>query len=80
MLILHFKFLISVANTKKSPIPIIKISALTFISQNSTEVGTKNWVYHTFRDYFASICTCNTRLRLVQQTVLMLANVQCLAL
>jgi 16S rRNA U1498 N3-methylase RsmE len=72
MLILHFKCL-SVANTKMSLIPIIKISTLTFILQKSAEVGTKNFVYHTSRNYFASI---RTRLRLVQQTVLMLANVQ----
>jgi zinc finger SWIM domain-containing protein 3 len=33
-------------------------------------------MYHTSRNYFASIRTCNTRLRLVHQTELMLANVQ----
>jgi hypothetical protein len=65
---------------KKSLIPIIKISALTFILQKSEKVGTKKFVYQTSRNYFTSIRTCNTRLRLVQQTVLMLANVQFLAL
>jgi hypothetical protein len=65
---------------KKSLIPIIIIGALTFILHKSAEVGTKNFVYHTSRNYFASIRSCNIRLRLVQQTVLMLANVQFLAL
>jgi hypothetical protein len=40
---------------KKSLIPIIKIRALTFISQKSAEVGTKNFVYHTPRNRFANI-------------------------
>jgi hypothetical protein len=50
------------------------------LSVANTKVGTKNFVYHTSRNYFASIRTCNTRLRLVEQPVLMLANVQFLAL
>jgi hypothetical protein len=47
---------------KKSLIPIIIIGALTFILHRSAEVGTKNFVYHTSRNSFASTRICKPRL------------------
>jgi hypothetical protein len=66
MLILHFKCL-SVANSKKSLIPIIKITTLTFMSQKSTEVATKNVAYcvqkifceHSYLQYSSATRTAN---------------------
>jgi hypothetical protein len=74
---LHFKCL-SVANTKKVQ-NIIKISALTFISQKSAEVGTKFFVYHTSRNGFASTRICKPQYPPRPANLLALANVPFLA-